>query len=748
MKIFNILVFLCFFLIFNVSKSEIINEIKIYGNDKINVETIELFSKTSVGDDVSDLDLNNIIKNLYETNFFSEIKVNLDNQILKIYITENKIIENFEIIGIKSKELTKNLNELILTKTKSPYIDVIILEDLNKIETYLKEIGFYFSNVEVIKKEKLNNTVDVQFNVELGKKAYINEIIFLGDKKYKKNKLLSIITSEENKFWKIISNKKLINSDRINLDKRLLLSFYKNKGFYDVKINDDIIQYTGNNNFKLIFNIDPGKKFYFDKVSISLPEDYDEKHFKNLKDKINAYSNKIYSYQIIEKLLKEIESIATDKNYEFVNANINEKIIENDKILVEIEIIDDAFKSYISKINILGNNITIEDVIRNQLAIDEGDPFNQILFSKSINNIKSTNLFKNVTTNVKSELNDDTKKIIDIQIEEKPTGEISLGAGIGTSGPSTVFGVKENNFLGHGIKLDTNLYLSTNTIKGLFSYVKPNYKNSNKDLIFSVERQETDYLKDFGYSTKKNALTYGTRFEQLDDLFITPTFSINYENIETSTTASTLLQKQQGDYFDIDVNYKLDFDKRNQKYQPSDGTRSIFTQKLPLNISENQTIINSFEFTSYHEYLDDHVATISVFSQAANSIGNEDVRISERLYMPARKLRGFEYGKIGPVDNGDYIGGNYLTSLNLSTNLPILYNVEMLNFNLFYDAANIWGVDYNSSINDSNYLRSATGLSIDWFTPVGPLNFSFSQPLTKKSTDITETFRFNLGTTF
>ena len=143
------------------------------------------------------------------------------------------------------------------------------------------------------------------------------------------------------------------------------------------------------------------------------------------------------------------------------------------------------------------------------------------------------------------------------------------------------------------------------------------------------------------------------------------------------------------------------------------------------------------------------VTKISFFGKTVSTLNNEDVRISKRLFMPSNKLRGFEAGKIGPFDNGDYVGGNYISSVNFNATLPkLLPDFQNTDFSFFVDAANAWGVDYDSEINDSNKIRSSTGVAIDILTPIGPLNFSLSQPITKKSTDETETFRFNLGTTF
>ena len=422
-----------------------------------------------------------------------------------------------------------------------------------------------------MKKENDNNTVDLIFDIDLGDKAFINEIIFIGDKKFKKRKLINVITSEEDKFWKFISNKRLLNKKRLELDKRLLLNFYKNQGFYKVSILDETVEFDENKNFNIIFTIDSGQKFTFGDFKVKLPNDFDKKYFEKITKNLNKYSGDKYSLKIVEKM-----------QYEFVNANIDEKINQN-RIDVTIEILNDEPNYFVQKINIFGNNVTIEDVIRNEFIIDEGDPLNKILFQKSINNVRATNIFKTVEAEIEN-TNDEFQKTINLTVEEKPTGQISAGAGIGTSGASTSFGIQENNFLGKGIRLNSNLSLSEESIRGLFSYTKPNYKNTDRDLILSLQSQETDRLSNFGYKSSDTGFLIGTKFEHLEDFFIEPSVTVNYETLETASSASSLLKKQEGDYFDALVSYSLQYDKRDQLYQPSDGYISTFYQSLPLNI--------------------------------------------------------------------------------------------------------------------------------------------------------------------
>ena len=208
------------------------------------------------------------------------------------------------------------------------------------------------------------------------------------------------------------------------------------------------------------------------------------------------------------------------------------------------------------------------------------------------------------------------------------------------------------------------------------------------------------------------------------------------------------MKKQAGSYFDTFFNHTLSYDKRNQRFKTTDGFRSKYTQNLPI-ISENYSLKNTYDFKIYDSWLKENIATFSFYASSSNSLTNKDIKLSERLYLPSSKLRGFEPGKIGPKDGEDFIGGNYATALTLSTTMPqVLPGLQSTDFLLFLDVANVWGVDYDASVLDDNKIKSSIGLGIDWFTVIGPLNFSLTEVISKSDSDITESFRFNIGTTF
>lgn len=730
----------------SLSFAQIINDINVDGNKRISKESIIVFGGIDFNKNYNDDDLNVILKNIYETNFFKEINLKINNSILEVLVIENPIIENLQINGIKSKNLTELLFDKIKLKNRSSYIESSFLSDLNIIKNIIKNSGYYFAEIKtssILNEEQ--NSIRLSYDIDLGKRAKIQEVQFIGDKKIKDRKLKNIITTEESKFWKFISQSIYLNYERIELDKRLLTNFYKNSGYYNVKITNSFVEFNNNNSFKLIFNIDSGKKFKFNDLTLVLSDDYDSKYFSKINETLIKLKNQDYSLNKVEKILREVDKIALTRQYQFIDASLEETIINSDKLDISISLKDNA-KYYVEKINIFGNSYTIEEVIRNSLIVDEGDPYNEILFNKSVNNIKAKNIFTKVETNI-SPGSSEGLKVVTLTVEEKPTGEISLGAGVGTSGGTIGGGIKENNFLGKGIKLNSNLQISENTIKGQFIYEKPNFNYSDNSLFTSIRSTSTDNITDFGYKTSDVGLSLGTSYEQFENLYFRPEVYVSYEKLETTSNASTSLKKQEGNYFDTYFNYNLDYDLRNNKFRADEGYRNTFYQELPL-VSDNYEIINSFESTRYQKILDT-VTKVSFYGKAVNTLNNEDVRISKRLYMPSSKLRGFESGKIGPVENNDYIGGNYISALNFSATLPqLLPSFQNLDFSLFVDAGNVWGVDYNSAIDDNNKIRSSAGMAMDLLTPIGPLNFSLSQPITKSSTDKTESFRFNLGTTF
>ena len=492
-KLFALLII--YFFLFSIAKSDKIQEIDIKGNFRVSNETIIMFSNLEIGDEYNSNLLNNALKELYYTNYFKDVSITSDNGKILISVIENPIIQSVKLIGIERKKLKEAVKEVTNKIEKYPFVESKINDQVALIKNILKSNGYYFVDLETSINNNDNNTVDLIYDIKLGEIAKIKKISFIGNKIFRDNTLRNIIISEETKFWKFLTSNKYLDTNRINADVFKLNEFYKNRGYFDAKIKSTTAVINERNQFELIFNINAGEKFFFNEIKITNYDDELEMNMKTFENTFKDLKGKKYSAKLIQNLMEELNRSILLNNFVFLNANYKEIVKKDNKIDISITF-DDLEKVYVERINILGNFITDEKVVRNKLIVDEGDPFNDILFNKSIQKVKALNIFKSVDYNIKTEEN--SNKNIDIIVEEKPTGEIFAGVGTGTTGNSLTAGVKENNYLGLGIKLDTNFTLSDDSVKGKFSVINPNYNNSDKSINTTFESSTNNFMSTGG----------------------------------------------------------------------------------------------------------------------------------------------------------------------------------------------------------------------------------------------------------
>jgi len=734
-----------FLILFNVkSYSEIVEKIEVEGNKRISLETIVVFGDIALGKNYETSDINSLIKKLYETTFFSNISVELENNKLKIYVTENPIVNIISFKGEKAKKYKEKINELLSLKEKGSFIKANIKSDINLIKSFYRAQGFYFVKIDTEVEKLSKNRVNLIYTIEKGEKAKITKIYFLGDKKIRDKKLRDIITSQENQFWKFISRNVYLSKERTDLDKRLLKNYYKNKGYYEVDISSSSVEFTEEAGFILTFTINAGKRYKFKKIFANVSESLDQNAFLSLEGEFNKLVGKYYSVKKLNDVLEKIDRLSELKELQFISHNVLETLDDNG---VEVKInIFEGEKFIIERINIAGNSVTNDSVIRGELIVDEGDPYSVLLINKSINKIKGRNIFGKVNYETLPGSTNDLK-VLKINVEERATGEVMMGAGVGTDGTSVQFAVKENNWLGRGIGLTSTLNLTPEKISGNILIDNPNYNFSGNAVSAGLDVSSTDRSTTSGYKSSKTGFELGTSFEQYENIWFSPRLTTSYEVLETDSTASATLKKMDGTFFNTDLSYGITLDKRNQVFQPTDGYITRFSQSLPL-IQDSSSIMNGLNFSIYEDFSEDVIGALKFYSKTIHGV-DDDVRLTSRLFLPRTKLRGFDTRKVGPKDGDDWVGGNYTTSLSAEAQLPnLLPETYRTDVSVFIDTGNVWNVDYSSSLEASNKLRSSIGISANVFTTVGPLSFTMAQAVTQASTDETETFNFRIGTSF
>ncbi len=740
---FSVKLFFLFFL-FLQSNAAIITKIVIEGNNRVSDETIKVYGDIKENENIDEKKINEILNNLYSTNFFEDVQINEINGILNISVKEYPVVNQLIVLGEKSSKIKNEIKKRISTKSKRSFIKSSLSKDIELIKSLYSSIGYNFANVEVKVKELDKSNFDILVEIERGEITKISSISFVGDKKIRDNRLRNIIASETDRFYKIISRNTKFSQNLVNLDLRLLKNYYKSLGYYDVEITSNSAELNKDKNIDLVYSINAGKRYRINKITTNVDSTFDKELFLSLNKDYKEYIGEYYSPFKVKDLLEKIDLIIAKNNLQFVEHNV-EELIDNDSISIKFNIFEGE-KILVERINIIGNNVTNESVIRGELTLDEGDPFTKLNLDKSISDIKSRNIFQDV----KYEIADGSAtnlKVININVEERPTGEISAGAGIGTNGGSFAIQVTENNWLGEGKKLDFSLDVDAESLGGTLNFTDPNYDFLGNSINYFIKSESNDKPNQ-GYENTIISTGINTGFEQYKNIFTILGITATYDDLRTDSNASSSLAKQSGEFSEIAGSYGFKYDGRDRSFMPTKGSVFGFTQVLPF-YADKSYISNTLTYSKYTTLSENIVGAGKLYLTAVNGLNNDDVRISKRKNLSNNRLRGFKKNKLGPVDDKDHIGGNYATALNLEANLPnLLPENTRTDVSVFLDFGNVWGVDYDSSINSSNEIRSSTGVAASWNSPLGPMTFILSTNLRKASTDETESFNFNLGTTF
>ncbi len=744
-NLYKFIIKLSFFLLISLhSNAAVITKIIIEGNTRVSDETIKVYGDIKINENIDEKKLNTILRNLYSTNFFEDVRVEEINGILGVYVKEYPVVNQLVIIGEASTKIKDQIKKTIATKAKRSFIKSNLSNDIELIKTLYSSIGYNFIDLDIKVKELDKTTFDILIDINRGEVTKISSISFIGDKKIRDNRLRNIIASEKDQFWKVISRNTKFSQNLVNLDLRLLKNYYKSLGYYDVEITSNSAELNKEKNIDLIYSINAGKRYRINKISTNVDETFDKKLFLPLNKDYKEYIGEYYSPFKVKDLLEQVDLIIEKNSLQFVEHNV-EETIEDDSISIKFNIFEGE-KILVERINIIGNNITNESVIRGELTIDEGDPFTRLNLDKSIADIKSRNIFNQVNYEV-IDGSENNLKIINISVVERPTGEISAGAGVGTDGGSFAIQISENNWLGEGKRVDFSVEVDAESLAGTLNFSDPNYDFLGNSINYFIKSESNDKPNQ-GYENTIISSGINTGFEQYKDIFTSLGVSATYDDLRTDGSASQSLKKQSGEFTELAGSYGFNYDGRDRSFMPTKGSIFGFKQTIPF-YADKSYISNRLTYSKYTTFSENIVGAGKFYLSTIDGLNDEDVRISKRKSLSSTRLRGFKKNKIGPVDNNDHVGGNYAAAVNLEANLPnLLPENTKTDISVFLDFGNVWGVDYDSSIDKSNKIRSSTGVAASWVSPLGPMTFILSTNLTKANTDETESFNFNLGTTF
>lgn len=720
-------------------------EIKIYGNKRIETNTILTYFKDT---NYNNKKLNNILKQLYKTDLFSDIKIITKDNIIKVKVTENPIINKIEIIGNKKLNNDVITQEMSLTE-RSVYTKSKLINDIARINEIYKRSGRIHAKISPKVRFLDNNRLDLLINIDEHKKTKIQKIIFHNNHKISSRKLKKIIATKEKKWYR--GSTSFFDPDRVSFDKQLLRKFYLNKGYATFNVDDTKIEYIPEiNGFIANYFLTEGVIYNFSDVLFK--SQYSNIKLASLKQFVHIKPKQRFSLSAIEKSVDDILNYLSDTGFAFADVEYDIKTNHDNKTATIEFSIKKNKRIYIRKINIIGNTRTEDKVIRREIRLLEGDPYNNTRLKRSQQRLSNLGFFSNVKI---KKFPVPGKDLIDIvfEIEEKPTGELNFGLGYSTT--EKFLGnvsIKERNLMGkaHSIALSAQKSSRSNDID--LSYTIPNFMD--REFTFGVDlfHLQTEYLESLS-EIKTKGLGTNIHYELTEYLSQSLGYSWKIDDVSNiDNNASTFIKEQIGRNTYSALSQGLYYDKRNNKLNPSKGYYIKFSTTLAGLGGDSKFIKAELGGVKYYPFWNDNLIFKTLLKGGLiESYDDDIVRINHRFFLGGSSLRGFRNAGIGPRDNtGAALGGKYFYKGTVELLFPIGLPEELgFKGSVFSDFGGLTKLDNKTiDILDKNSIRISYGLGISWNSPLGPIRFDFAKTLKKENFDRTERFRINFGVRF
>jgi outer membrane protein insertion porin family len=741
------------------AQAELINitDIIVYGNERIETETIIRISDLKINKSYSSEQINEALLKLNSTKYFEFVDLKPSNAKLVITVSEFPTINsiNFEGNYIIKDE---NLSKLIMTSDRQPL-------SYSKVERDAELVADAYSikgrlNAQVIPKiiKKSDNRVDLVFEINEGDITEIEKISFIGNRNFSETRLRGIISTKQAGLFRNLISSDTYIEERIDYDKHLLQDFYLNKGFINFKVNSTSAEMTRSKDaFLLSFSISEGQKYTYGniKINTSIPSI----NLNDINKLINIKEGTVYDKRELAKLIEEIDFyLAKFDNFVDINPIITPDD-ENLKINIDIQLLKSK-KLFVERIDVIGNSTTLDEVIRLKFDFVEGDPFNKRSVQEAADRIRALGFFTSVNVNTQPG-STAQKVIIVVDLIEKATGSLGIGAGYNSSDGSVfTFNINERNFLGKGQTVDLNLSSSSIERQLTLGLEDPSFLGRN--LLAGIS---------FG---RKTSTPYSIPLS-IDNLFFAPKiqfpmgknsnlsaiYRYDKDKIKYSSASivtSPLISSDIGIKTKSAVILSYNLNKTNSLVKPTSGFKFEVKQEINGLGGDVEYLKSNLSMKRYTTFINDDIILSSDFNSGI--ITGSDAGITNRFNLGGDKLKGFRNYGIGPIDNtyngsdtnGDPLGGKMFTAVNIEASFPIGVPQEYGVFGgVFIGAGSVWGLDNTQStgtVDDSFKIRSAAGVSLFWDTVIGPLRFNFSRPIKREKYDVIENFRFTVDTRF
>lgn len=735
-----------------VPVSNELSEIIVEGNQRIEAETVRAYMTIKAGDPLDDARVDDSLKSLFATGLFADVAIARRGNALVVRVVENPIINRIAFEGNRRIEDTALEGEVQL-RPRQVYTRAKVQEDVKRILDVYRRSGRFAVTVEPKLIELDQNRVDLAFEINEGPATYIRRINFVGNERFSDSTLREAIVSREERWYRFMSSVDTYDPDRLTYDRELLRRFYLRKGFSDFRVSSAVAELSPDReSFFVTITVDEGERYQFGEmdVNVALP-DVDPEVLRPL---IVGESGDWYNADEVEETVQAMTDALGALGYAFVDVRPRVKRDREQNLINITYDIQEGPKVFVDRIEISGNVRTLDEVIRREILLVEGDAFNTAKLRRSRERIRNLNFFQNVeVTNVPSEAAPD-RTVVQVDVEEKSTGELSFGVGWSSVGGALFeTSVRERNLLGKGQDLGLSLSLAERKQEIDLSFTEPYFLDRPLAAGFDAFARERDLQDEASYDLNEKGGALRIGFNYNDRLRHNLRYQLSETQIEgVDNTASLYIQQQTGSTVLSQLSQTLLYDERDSVIEPQEGYFIRFNNDL-AGLGGDEKFLRAVVDAGQYFTLTDQVI-LGITSSAGLVQGlDEDVRFMRNFQLGGDNLRGFEFGGASPRDKAtdDILGGTWMATASAEVRFPLGLPEELgISARAFTDVGAIGTPDgvRSADVDSSTAPRASVGIGLIWKSPMGPVSIDLAEPVLKEDFDQTEFFRFNFGTRF
>lgn len=731
--------------------AEKVSRIVINGTERIEPSTVSSYMELKVGDELSGGSTDRVLKSLFATGLFADVKVQNSAGVVTVDVVENPLINQIVFEGndkIKDEELLAEIQlrpRQVFTRTK-------VQSDVSRLYQIYRRQGRFSVLIEpkVIKLDQ--NRVNLVYEIQEGDVTKVEGIRFVGNKSYDDSKLRSQISTKESAWYRFITSDDRYDPDRLAYDQELLRNFYLSQGYADFQILSAAAELAPDKSrFFITFTVEEGQRY---KVSgIQIMSDLRDFDAESLRPHLNFKEGDWYNMDKVRESVAKFTEVLGDMQYAFVDVRPDIRTNREDGTLEVVFLISETPRVFVERINVNGNIRTLDKVVRREIDVVEGDPFSRVKVAESEKNIRNLNFFETVEMDVKQGSAPD-KTVIDVNVQEKSTGEISVGAGFSSAdGPLADLRIVERNLLGKGQQLSFATTIAGEKTEFDVGFTEPYFLNRDLSAGVDAFHVTRDLQDESSYDQRRTGGGLRIGFPLSENWRQTIGYRLEQNEIENvQSDASLFIRRQEGSRTTSAVSQRLTYDTRDSAVFSTNGMIFWLETELAGLGGDAQYVSGKTGASYYYPIADQWVFNVLGEVGAIEGYGDENVVINERYFIGGNTLRGFKKSGIGPRDrvSGDALGGNFFYRSTAELSFPIGLSKELgVKGHAFGDVGSLMNVDETGAdLIESDSIRAAAGVGLSWRSPFGPIRVDFSAPIAKEDFDKKEHFRFDFGTRF